>query len=204
MALIGEYKRRVVFKLTNWCLAPRDFLLAQMPRGKRGAEIGVWKGHFSANLLERLRPEKLYLIDPWVIQASEDYDGAWYHSDRMTQSDMDAVHASVCQRFADAISRGQIEVCRKQSVESAADFEDESLDWVYIDGDHRYDAVLADLEAWYRVVKPGGMIAVDDFIDTKTWYSDEVCRAVETFVKDHPCRTVFCMRGQLLMRKLPA
>lgn len=183
---------------------PRQLLLSHLPKEGIGAEVGVWKGDFSARLVASTQPKKLHLIDPWVTQVTEEYDGAWYHSDQMTQEDMDAVHTSVCQRFESQISSGQVEVIRKPSVEAAADFEPGSLDWIYIDGDHRYDAVVADLEAWYPIVKTDGMIALDDFINTNTWYSDEVCRAVDTFVKDHPCRPVFCLRGQLVMRKLPA
>lgn len=37
------------------------------------------------------------------------------------------------------------------------------IDYLYIDADHHYDAVLADLDAWVPHVRPGGVIAGDDY-----------------------------------------
>lgn len=51
-------------------------------------------------------------------------------------------------------------------------FGDRSLDLVYIDADHTYEAVVADINDWKVKVKPGGYIAGHDF------YMDEVARAV--------------------------
>ena len=56
--------------------------------------------------------------------------------------------------------------------EATSFFEDGSLDLVYIDADHTYEAVVADINDWKVKVKPGGYIAGHDF------YMDEVARAV--------------------------
>lgn len=37
------------------------------------------------------------------------------------------------------------------------------IDFLYVDADHGYHAVLADLEAWVPHVRPGGLIAGDDY-----------------------------------------
>jgi len=37
------------------------------------------------------------------------------------------------------------------------------IDWLYIDADHRYEAVCADLAAWVPHVRPGGLILGDDY-----------------------------------------
>lgn len=37
------------------------------------------------------------------------------------------------------------------------------IDYLYVDADHRYEAVLADLEAWVPFVRPGGLIVGDDY-----------------------------------------
>jgi len=42
----------------------------------------------------------------------------------------------------------------------------DSIDFVYVDAAHDYASVLADLEAWWPRVRPGGMLGGDDF-DTK-------------------------------------
>ena len=49
------------------------------------------------------------------------------------------------------------------SVQAASRFEDEFFDFVYIDADHSYEAVRADLEVWWPKLKPGGLFAGHDY-----------------------------------------
>lgn len=49
------------------------------------------------------------------------------------------------------------------SVEAARSFADNSLDFVFIDADHSYDAVMADIAAWQPKVKPGGWLGGHDY-----------------------------------------
>jgi predicted O-methyltransferase YrrM len=49
------------------------------------------------------------------------------------------------------------------STEVAKTFEDESLDFVYIDAAHDYENVKADFEAWYPKVRKGGMFMGHDY-----------------------------------------
>ena len=53
------------------------------------------------------------------------------------------------------------------SAEAANLFEDESLDYVYIDGDHSYEGAKKDLIAWYPKVKKGGFFGGHDYIKTR-------------------------------------
>ena len=46
----------------------RERLLDYLVKGGAVAEIGVWKGDFSAVLIEKLQPSALHLIDPWLFQ----------------------------------------------------------------------------------------------------------------------------------------
>lgn len=56
---------------------------------------------------------------------------------------------------------------------AASMFEDESIDFVFVDGDHSTEAVLRDIEIWLPKVKKGGILAGDDI----GW--DSVKKAVE-------------------------
>lgn len=49
------------------------------------------------------------------------------------------------------------------SAEAANEYEDSSLDFVWIDGDHSYDAVIIDINAWLPKVKPGGWMGGHDY-----------------------------------------
>ena len=52
---------------------------------------------------------------------------------------------------------------QQPSGEAATSFVDEALDCVFSDGDHRYDEVRADIAAWLPKLKPGGLLAGDDY-----------------------------------------
>ena len=49
------------------------------------------------------------------------------------------------------------------STHGSTKFADSSLDFVYIDGDHTYNGVLADILAWRPKIKPDGVMGGDDF-----------------------------------------
>ena len=49
------------------------------------------------------------------------------------------------------------------SVEASKLYEDHSLDFVYLDGDHEYESVKADILSWISKVKIGGTIGGHDY-----------------------------------------
>ncbi len=155
----------------------RRRLLRKVPKGAACAEVGVWKGDGAAAILRLTRPQTLYLIDPWEHQP--DHEKARYGA-RADSGTMDAIYESVLQRFAPQIERGQVKVMRSRSGQVAAEFADGQLDWAWIDGDHTYEAVKADLESFARIVRPAGYLAGDDYM--LGWWGDGVIRAVDEFV----------------------
>ena len=48
------------------------------------------------------------------------------------------------------------------SIAAAATFADATLDFVFIDADHSYEAAKADIAAWRSKVKPGGILCGHD------------------------------------------
>src|SRR5437879_1016295 len=122
----------------------RNAVLERLPQQSVGAELGIWRGDFSAQLLKRVRPRTLFLIDPWRYEESEAYRGAWYGG-RTSQKSMDHIHARVQARFAREIRHGTVVILRSPSSEAAQTLAVGSLDWVYIDANHLYQFVLNDL-----------------------------------------------------------
>ncbi len=164
--------------------SPREQLLDYLPTNAVCAEIGVWKGRFSKQIVEQSSPKTLHLIDPWAFQPS--------FSERMyggrvakNQEDMDAIFADVQAMFA---GRDNVRFSRNYSEHAVSEFTDEYFDWVYIDGNHHYDNVLSDLRNYFPKVKKSGFIAGDDYF----WSPREaegdlqVKRAVADFMDSMP------------------
>ena len=165
--------------------AHRQKIVAKLAKHGVGAEIGTFRGDFAAKLLRRTKPTRLHLIDPWEHRPEPAYKRAGF-GDRKPggQQRMDAMYDEVCRRFATEVAAGTVIIHRSRSLAAVGGLE--QLDWVYVDGDHMYDAVLADLEAFYPLVKPGGAIAGDDY-GVAGWWADGVKRAVDDFVAAEGC-----------------
>ena len=56
-----------------------------------------------------------------------------------------------------------VELIKSDSCDAASLFENESVDFVFIDGNHWYDYVKKDIEAWLPKIKKGGMISGHDY-----------------------------------------
>jgi hypothetical protein len=179
----------------------RNYLLERLPQDTIGAEIGVHKGDFSNLILQILKPEKLYLIDPWKHEDSDTYKDAWYGGMAGEgQSEMDARYRGVLERFKSNISSGQVEVVRGFSDELSEQFSDEYFDWVYIDGNHLYEFVKKDLELYYQKTKTGGYITGDDY-GLVGWWEDGVKKAVDEFVESYPVKTIVIKNHQFILQK---
>lgn len=182
----------------------RARLLRRLPKHSVGVEIGVWAGDLSAAILRAVRPMQLHLLDPWAFAPDERYEQAWYGGARAgSQAEMDEVYKRVLQRFETEIADGAVVIHRSTSAEAAAGFEDASLDWVYVDGNHLYEYVRADLELFAPKVRPGGLLAGDDY-GAAGWWDDGVRRAVDRFlVTQAGAYEPVLLRDQFLLRRAP-
>ena len=172
-----------------------------LPRASVGAEIGVWRGDFSARILRTVRPAKLHLIDPWAFQGGDAYRDAWYGGKLAPdQAAMDEIYEGVARRFARQIATDVVEVHRSGSAEAAGGFPAAYFDWVYVDGDHLYEAVRSDLELFAPKLKVGGLLAGDDY-GLPGWWDDGVTRAVDEFVAGRGYEIVTLAANQFVLRK---
>lgn len=77
-----------------------------------------------------------------------------------------------------------IGVVRQYSKEASTHYRDNSLDFVFIDAHHTYNAVAEDIHCWYPKIKPGGILAGHDFWHkTHSRHIPEVNKAVEDWFK---------------------
>lgn len=120
----------------------------------RGAEVGVAEGIFSKVLCLHIPNIQLSCVDLWDV-----YYRTNTKTPLKTRSDQERCLALAHEKL-DPYGATFI---RKPSVEGSKEFEDNSLDFVYIDGDHGFDYVMQDLIVWSRKVRPGGIVAGHDY-----------------------------------------
>jgi hypothetical protein len=120
---------------------------------KVGAEIGVAKGEFSEKFAKA--GLEIYAVDPYL--SYDDY------LDTRGQARADFLYEHTKRVLAPFPNAKLI---RKTSMEAVKDFEDESLDFVYIDGNHQLKYVIEDLVEWTKKVKKGGVVCGHDYIYT--------------------------------------
>jgi len=121
-------------------------------------EVGTWKGEFGEHILAKDSVTKLYCVDPYKHFINNEYPDAM---NALTQTEFDSLFNTVNNKLT-SIFGNKVEFIRKMSTEAAQHFDDNSLDFVYIDGNHDYSYVLEDLKVWYPKVKIGGFLCGDD------------------------------------------
>ncbi len=131
----------------------------------RGAEVGVLDGDTSEYLLKRFPGLTLYSVDPYV-----DYSE---HETNRTQDHMNKHEVKARTKLASFGTRSVL--IKDYSVPASKLFADSSLDFVFIDAIHTYEAVIEDLKAWVPKVRLGGLIMGHDI----SW--EGVQRAVSEF-----------------------
>ncbi len=168
-----------------------------------GCEIGVWKGALTEHFLKNLRIKKYYLIDPY--EFGPQYPTIWWGGKiAKSQNDMDQIRKEAMS-LIDAIDVKCERVwIRKSSEDAVSEIEDESLDWVYIDGNHEYEFVNHDLNAYIKKVKTGGLIMCDDLGWVNDAGKEPVTDAVFDWLLVNKAKvTVMDMeQRQIVMKKL--
>lgn len=117
---------------------------------KVGAEIGVYKGEFSQKFCQA--GLKLYAIDPWKA----------YIGTSQKRQDLLYEHTKkVLGKYKN------VKIIRESSMEAVEKFDDNSLDFVYIDANHEFRYIAEDLYEWYKKVRPGGIVSGHDYFYVK-------------------------------------
>ncbi|HIF08443.1 MAG TPA: class I SAM-dependent methyltransferase [Sneathiellales bacterium] len=111
---------------------------------------------------------------------------------------MDDIYEFVVNRFS---SSSNVCIHRTQSEEMRYLFAESQFDWIYIDGDHGLGGVLSDLETSWRLVKPGGMIAVDDYYWKESDHSLSVKIGIQKFVERKNISQSWIIGDQFLFRR---
>jgi hypothetical protein len=154
------------------CHADRFIFQLLLGPGQRAAEVGVYRGEYSRGLLARA-PAELVLVDAWRMPDKADLLPSDCHIDAAARIEetfaeyypggMAAALAQAEREVMETLAgEPGVRILKMSSREAAATFADNSLDFVYIDANHRFDFVLSDLIRWSQKVAAGGCIVLND------------------------------------------
>lgn len=167
----------------------QDMIRALVPADGVIVEVGVFESVFSESLLT-LRPRLLYLVDPWVENqkiGSGDVDGNNYKE----YNNIGELYTLVKNKFE---YNPTVKIMRQMSHEFLVSLKDDSIDAIYLDGDHSYQSVKNDLELSLPKVKRFGWIMGHDYEmnmkKAKTAYNFGVKRAVDEFCEKYNLRVL--------------
>ena len=124
-----------------------------------GVEVGVERGVHAKGLCQRIPGLTLYCIDPWRCVPG--------YRDHVPQERLDSFYEETRKRLAPYTPY----IWREASLDAVGFFKEYEVDFVYLDGDHRPEAVRADVEAWLPKVRPGGALCGHDY--------DEVAESID-------------------------
>lgn len=146
-----------------------------------GIEIGVDCAQSSMHMLEFIPNLTLYGVDPY-----EEYP-------EMSQRQ---ISFDYMKRYT-AYYGDQFKLIQKRSDDAVADFKDESVDFIFIDGMHAYHQVIKDIRNYYPKIKKGGYIFGHDY---KGWATN-VDKAVDEFAAEINVTVQFCNQDVWYWRK---
>ena len=131
-------------------------VVRNLPDNSHVVEVGAWMGksssYMAVEIINSGKTIKFDCVDHWQGSIEhKDYEviknGTLYEEFLKNTAPVDAT----------------INPIKKFSIEAARDYPDASLDMVFLDGSHELDDVIDDICAWLPKIKPGGILAGDDF-----------------------------------------
>jgi len=115
-------------------------------------EIGTYEADNALSILKNLHVKKFYCIDPYLnYEAYKDDPIIYTLSNAKKKADKRLL------RYMDRVER-----IYDKSHLCASMFKEGSIDFIYIDGNHKTEYVYSDLERYYPKLKGEGVIAGHD------------------------------------------
>lgn len=144
-----------------------------------GVEIGTNLGASAEMWVKNAPMLHLTCVDPYTV-----YDS------RNSQERQDDAYSEAVER----LKPYNADIIRAASLDVVGSFKDGSIDFLYIDGDHKFDAVMQDLIRWAPKVRDGGLIALHDYC---VLWRGGVMKAIEAYTSAHHIDPWYVTRDEL-------
>lgn len=172
-------------------------LASDLPSSAQVIEIGSWMGASTCFIAGGLKggSAKIFAVDNFQGLSTCGEDAAWYnrHFRRLGANSTLEIFR---ENFAALGFTPRSEPVISDSLAAAQKLEAKrgAIDFIFIDGDHSYEACKADIAAWTPYLKPGGVIAFHDFGSR----ADGVTRAIFEAVKDRRFAEIVGVAGTII------
>lgn len=150
-----------------------------------GAEIGTDQGLYAEYLCQMNPNLKLQCVDPWLSDV--------YEKDRSGVVEDQPYFNARYEETVERLKPYNCNLIRKTSMEALEDFEDNSLDFVYIDANHDFLNFTMDLHHWVKKVKPGGIISGHDYAIYSYKKFNHVKRALQAYAVCYRMLPIFAV-----------
>ena len=175
--LTPDKNGRVDTPMSRW----KEFPVLLKDAGfKTGVEIGILKGEYTETLCRQ--GLKMCGVDSWVYYGN--YND--YHADKFSKYEKNA---------RNRLEKYDCRIIKGWSMDAVKEFEDESLDFIFIDGNHALEFVIEDIAAWSKKVRKGGIVALHDYFRLKGRHLLHAKDAVNAWTYCYKINPWFVMRG---------
>jgi predicted O-methyltransferase YrrM len=139
-------------------------------------EIGSYCGSGSTIIANTFKNSKLFCVDPWekYVEDCSIYD---INKQELELKEAEQIFDKKILNYNNVIKN------KMASIEFAKNITNETIDFVYIDGNHQYSSVKEDIEIWKPKIKQGGIIGGHDY------HWESVQRAIHEHFKSPPDKT---------------
>ena len=151
----------------------------------KGVEIGTDQGEFAEVLFKTIPDLKLTCIDPW---KSEAYEPNQQPESGENQGFFDKRYKEAWDRL---FPNDKCTFFRGTSMEGLKFFDDNSLDFVYIDGNHDFLNVTQDIHYWLKKVRPCGILSGHDYVRYPSRKFNHVQKVVNAYSTAYHLLPVF-------------
>ena len=151
-------------------------LLISMGLKGFGIEIGVAQANFSETLIKS-GLSKIYLLDAW-----KEFKDGYFDINNVSQAEQDNRYSFVIEKMRRHGKR--VVVIRDDCDNAVKSMDDGFFDFIYLDANHKFDAVYKNILDWYTKLKSNGVLAGHDYLNgTIDGTEFGVKSAVDDFVK---------------------
>ena len=197
--LLNNYFFYLKAKIKKISSDKRAYILEQLNKNSKFVEIGVWKGDFSEQIWNISSPNLLVLVDSWSFDEKIRGCAPQVNGEEpLNQNFFDQAKKDTYDKFE---SIQNVHILDLNSLDASSNYEDNFFDYIYIDAEHTYEAVLNDLNVWYPKLKKNGVLFGDDYYWREADDTLSLHKAYQEFINKKNIKKWCVFKSQITLVK---